>query len=196
MDRKEDRELLRKGGFAEHEMKQLSKLRKDYSEKERQLAAADHRRLEFRTLVGKHWQTLRTDRLLICFRTQQKSFLSNRKRCTRGYSSTVHRLFILAPEGPTLTGLESRFISEPTTHTLYLLMSIYEGHCTLFRTTSPFKSYHVIDCISCGRGRPATDARISSTSVVGGSICNSWLKSSSISSSDDPSSSIISAKII
>ena len=27
MDRKEDRELLRKGGFAEHEMKQLSKLR-------------------------------------------------------------------------------------------------------------------------------------------------------------------------
>ncbi len=47
MDRKEDRELLRKGGFAEHEMKQLSELRKDYSEKEKQLAAADHRRLEF-----------------------------------------------------------------------------------------------------------------------------------------------------
>lgn len=47
MDRKEDRELLRKGGFAEHEVKQLSKLRKDYSERERQLAAADHRRLEF-----------------------------------------------------------------------------------------------------------------------------------------------------
>ncbi|HEY5002525.1 MAG: hypothetical protein H0V70_19445 [Ktedonobacteraceae bacterium] len=44
---KEDREILRKGGFAEHEMKQLSKLRKDYSEKEKQLAAADHRRLEF-----------------------------------------------------------------------------------------------------------------------------------------------------
>jgi hypothetical protein len=47
MDRKEDRDLLRKGGFAEHEMKQLSKLRKDYSEKEKQLATADHRRLEF-----------------------------------------------------------------------------------------------------------------------------------------------------
>jgi len=44
---KEDREILRKGGFAEHEMKQLSKLRKDYSEKEKQLATADHRRLEF-----------------------------------------------------------------------------------------------------------------------------------------------------
>jgi hypothetical protein len=44
---KEDREILRKGGFAEHEMKQLSKLRKDYSEKEKQLAVADHRRLEF-----------------------------------------------------------------------------------------------------------------------------------------------------
>ncbi len=47
MERKEDREILRRGGFAENEMKQLSRLRKDYNEKERQLAAADHRRLEF-----------------------------------------------------------------------------------------------------------------------------------------------------
>lgn len=44
---KEDREILRKSGFAEHEMKLLSKLRKDYTEQEKQLAAADHRRLEF-----------------------------------------------------------------------------------------------------------------------------------------------------
>jgi hypothetical protein len=47
MERKEDREILRRGGFAENEMKQLSILRKDYNEKERQTAAADHRRLEF-----------------------------------------------------------------------------------------------------------------------------------------------------
>jgi len=47
MDRKEDREILRKGGFAENEMKQLSRLRKDYAEKKTQLEAADYRRLEF-----------------------------------------------------------------------------------------------------------------------------------------------------
>ncbi|HLZ56799.1 MAG TPA: hypothetical protein VKR06_07605 [Ktedonosporobacter sp.] len=47
MDRKEDREILRKGGFAESEMTLLSKLRKDYAERERRRVAADHRRLEF-----------------------------------------------------------------------------------------------------------------------------------------------------
>ena len=47
MDRKEDRELLRKSGFAEDEVIQLSKLRKHYSEKEVQQAAITHRRLEF-----------------------------------------------------------------------------------------------------------------------------------------------------
>ena len=47
MDRKEDREILRKGGFAEVEMNQLSRLRRDYNERARRQAAADHRRLEF-----------------------------------------------------------------------------------------------------------------------------------------------------
>lgn len=47
MDRKEDREILRKGGFDEGEVSLLSRLRKDYHEKERRQAAADHRRLEF-----------------------------------------------------------------------------------------------------------------------------------------------------
>lgn len=47
MDRHEDRELLLKGGFAEHEVVQLSKLRKDYAEHERRLAQATHRRMEF-----------------------------------------------------------------------------------------------------------------------------------------------------
>jgi hypothetical protein len=47
MDRKEDREILRKGGFAEGEVKRLSRLRRDYNEQEKRQAAADHRRLEF-----------------------------------------------------------------------------------------------------------------------------------------------------
>lgn len=47
MDRKEDREMLRKGGFAENEVTQLSRLRMDYDEKERRQALADHRRMEF-----------------------------------------------------------------------------------------------------------------------------------------------------
>lgn len=47
MDRKEDREVLRKGGFDEREMNQLSRLRKDHNERERREAIADHRRLEF-----------------------------------------------------------------------------------------------------------------------------------------------------
>jgi hypothetical protein len=47
MDRKEDREILRKGGFDESEMNLLSRLRKDYKEKARRQALEDHRRLEF-----------------------------------------------------------------------------------------------------------------------------------------------------
>ena len=47
MDRKEDREILRKGGFAESEMKQLSQLRKLHNERERLRILAENRRLEF-----------------------------------------------------------------------------------------------------------------------------------------------------
>ncbi len=47
MDRKEDREILRKGGFAEGEMKRLSQLRKEINEKEKQRSIADNRRMEF-----------------------------------------------------------------------------------------------------------------------------------------------------
>ena len=47
MDRKEDREMLRKVGFAEVEMIRLTRLRRDYNERERLQAIAEHRRLEF-----------------------------------------------------------------------------------------------------------------------------------------------------
>lgn len=47
MDRKDDREILRKGGFAEGEMQRLSKLRQDYTEREKLQAILDRRRLEF-----------------------------------------------------------------------------------------------------------------------------------------------------
>lgn len=54
MDRKEDREILRKSGFAEHEVLQLSKLRTDYAEQARRQMQADNRRLEFvRWLVSR-----------------------------------------------------------------------------------------------------------------------------------------------
>jgi len=54
MDRKEDREILRKSGFAEHEVLQLSKLRTDYAEQARRQLQADNRRLEFvRWLVSR-----------------------------------------------------------------------------------------------------------------------------------------------
>ncbi|MGH2493752.1 MAG: hypothetical protein ACRDIV_03515 [Ktedonobacteraceae bacterium] len=54
MDRKEDREILRKGGFAESEMKQLSQLRKEHNERERLRVLAENRRMEFvRWLVDK-----------------------------------------------------------------------------------------------------------------------------------------------
>jgi len=48
MDRsKEDREMLRKVGFAEVDMNRLARLRRDYNERERLQAIAEHRRLEF-----------------------------------------------------------------------------------------------------------------------------------------------------
>ena len=47
MDRKEDREMLRKVGFAEVEMNRLARLRRDYNERERLQAIAEHRRFEF-----------------------------------------------------------------------------------------------------------------------------------------------------
>lgn len=47
MDRKEDREILRRNGFAEAEMNRLSRLRHDHNEKARLQAIAEHRRMEF-----------------------------------------------------------------------------------------------------------------------------------------------------
>jgi hypothetical protein len=45
--RKEDREILRKNGFAENEVILLDQLRTDYNEQEVRQALADRRRLEF-----------------------------------------------------------------------------------------------------------------------------------------------------
>ena len=47
MDRNEDREILRKGGFAEKEVVQLNTLRKEILERERRQALITHRRMEF-----------------------------------------------------------------------------------------------------------------------------------------------------
>jgi len=47
MERKEDREMLRKVGFAEIEVTRLSRLRREHNERERLEATAEHRRLEF-----------------------------------------------------------------------------------------------------------------------------------------------------
>jgi hypothetical protein len=47
MDRKEDREMLRKLGFGEDEALRLSTLRKHHVERTRLLAIAEHRRMEF-----------------------------------------------------------------------------------------------------------------------------------------------------
>lgn len=47
MDRKEDRDMLRRVGFAEAEVMRLSKLRREYTEKEKVQAVAHRRRLEF-----------------------------------------------------------------------------------------------------------------------------------------------------
>ena len=48
MDRsKEDREMVRKSGFAESEVIQLSKLRREHHERERLRLIAENRRLHF-----------------------------------------------------------------------------------------------------------------------------------------------------
>jgi hypothetical protein len=47
MQGKEDREILRKVGFGESEMNQLSRLRTFYHEQEKHQAAITNRRLEF-----------------------------------------------------------------------------------------------------------------------------------------------------
>ena len=47
MYHKEDREMLRKVGFADVEMNRLSRLRRDHNEKARLEAIANRRRLEF-----------------------------------------------------------------------------------------------------------------------------------------------------
>lgn len=46
-ERKEDCEMLRKIGFAEAEVRELSRLRRDYYEKMRQQTAMEMRRFEF-----------------------------------------------------------------------------------------------------------------------------------------------------
>ena len=47
MDRKEERDILRKGGLSEGEMKRLSHLRRVHREKMKLLELEEHRRLEF-----------------------------------------------------------------------------------------------------------------------------------------------------
>ena len=47
MDRKDDREILRKGGFADGEIQRLNKLRQDHTEREKLQARVDQCRLEF-----------------------------------------------------------------------------------------------------------------------------------------------------
>ncbi|MBO0782917.1 MAG: hypothetical protein J2P37_29230 [Ktedonobacteraceae bacterium] len=47
MEHREDREILRKGGFKENEVVQLSRLRAYHTEKERREALEISRRLEF-----------------------------------------------------------------------------------------------------------------------------------------------------
>ncbi|HEY1349018.1 MAG TPA: hypothetical protein VGF67_05265 [Ktedonobacteraceae bacterium] len=47
MDRKDDREILRKGGFADGEIQRLSQMRQDRTERARLQERVDQRRLEF-----------------------------------------------------------------------------------------------------------------------------------------------------
>lgn len=47
MDRKDDREILRKGGFADGEIQRLSQLRQDRAERAKLQERVDQRRLEF-----------------------------------------------------------------------------------------------------------------------------------------------------
>jgi hypothetical protein len=47
MDHKEDREILRRGGFAEGEVKRLTQLRREHYEREKLQALIENRRMEF-----------------------------------------------------------------------------------------------------------------------------------------------------
>ena len=47
MDRKEERDIMRKGSLSEGEMKRLSQLRRVYRERMKLLEIEEHRRLEF-----------------------------------------------------------------------------------------------------------------------------------------------------
>jgi hypothetical protein len=47
MDRKEERDILRKGGLTEGEMKRLSQVRKIHRERMKLIELEEHRRLEF-----------------------------------------------------------------------------------------------------------------------------------------------------
>jgi len=47
MDRKEERDIVRRGSLSEGEMKRLSQLRRVYRERKKLLELEEHRRLEF-----------------------------------------------------------------------------------------------------------------------------------------------------
>jgi len=47
MDRKEERDILRKGGLSEGEMKRLSQLRRVHHERMKLMELEEHRRMEF-----------------------------------------------------------------------------------------------------------------------------------------------------
>ncbi|HEY6287761.1 MAG TPA: hypothetical protein VIX20_18995 [Ktedonobacteraceae bacterium] len=47
MDRKEERDIVRRGSLSEGEMKRLSQLRRDYRERIKLMELEEHRRLEF-----------------------------------------------------------------------------------------------------------------------------------------------------
>ena len=47
MDRKEERDIMRKGSLSEGEMKRLSQLRRVYRERMKLIEIEEHRRLEF-----------------------------------------------------------------------------------------------------------------------------------------------------
>ena len=47
MDRKEERDILRKGGLSEGEMKRLSQIRRIHRERMKLMEIEEHRRLEF-----------------------------------------------------------------------------------------------------------------------------------------------------
>jgi hypothetical protein len=47
MDRKEERDIVRRGSLSEGEMKRLSQLRRVYRERKKLMELEEHRRLEF-----------------------------------------------------------------------------------------------------------------------------------------------------